>query len=58
MKACKNCKTIVKGDVCPVCNIPTTQYWSNYFGLIDPEKSEIARRIDIKVPGQYALKVR
>ncbi len=58
MKACKTCKMIVNQDVCPKCNTQTTQYWTGYLGVIDPERSEISKRIDIKVPGQYALKVR
>lgn len=58
MKACKTCKSIMKEDVCPNCNTPTTQYWTGYLGIINPEKSEISKRLDLKVPGQYALKVR
>lgn len=58
MKACKTCKIIVNDDTCPNCNTPTTQYWTGYFGVLNTEKSEIAKRIDIKVGGQYALKVR
>jgi DNA-directed RNA polymerase subunit E" len=58
MKACRNCKILVVEDACPNCKTPTTQYWTGFLGVIDPEKSEIAKRIDIKTPGQYALKVR
>lgn len=58
MRACKNCRMITEWDVCPVCKTNTSQYWSGYLGVIDPEKSEIARRIGIKVRGQYAMKVR
>jgi len=45
-------------ETCSLCNSPTTQYWSGYLAVIDPEKSEIAKRMEIKTPGQYALKVR
>jgi len=58
MRACKICFRLMEEEVCSLCNAPTTQYWSGYLAVIDPEKSEIAKRIDIKTPGQYALKVR
>ncbi len=58
MRACKSCRRVTDDEVCPVCKIPTSQYWSGYIAIIDPEKSEIAKRIGIKIPGQYAQKVR
>jgi len=58
MRACKSCLRVMEEEVCPTCNTPTTQYWSGYVGVIDPEKSEIAKRLDFKTPGQYAVKVR
>jgi len=58
MRACKSCHRLTEAEVCTICNSPTTQYWSGYLAVIDPEKSEIAKRMDIKAPGQYALKVR
>jgi len=58
MRACKICHRIVEEEVCPVCAKPTTQYWTGYMGIIDVTKSEIASRMDVKEPGQYALKVR
>jgi RNA polymerase subunit RPABC4/transcription elongation factor Spt4 len=32
--------------------------WSGYVVIIDPEKSQIAKRLGVKLPGEYALKVR
>lgn len=58
MRACKNCLRVTEEDICPVCKTHTSQYWSGYLGVIDPEKSEIAKEKDIKTPGQYAMKVR
>jgi len=58
MKACKNCHRLTESDVCEICKTSTSQYWSGYIAIIDPEKSEIAKRMNIKTPGQYALKVR
>ena len=58
MRACKTCRRITEADVCPVCKVTTSQYWSGYLAVIDPDKSEIAKRMGIKLPGQYAMKVR
>ena len=49
---------ITEKDICAVCKIPTTTHHTGYIGIIDPEKSEIAKRMEIKIPGQYAMKVR
>ncbi|MFH0859740.1 MAG: transcription elongation factor subunit Spt4 [Candidatus Altiarchaeota archaeon] len=58
MRACKSCKRLMEDEKCHDCKTNTTQYWTGYMAIIDPETSEIAKRMDIKKPGQYALKVR
>jgi len=58
MRACKVCRRIMEDEVCPVCRVTTSQYWSGYLCVIDPEKSEIAQKMGLKVPGEYAMKVR
>ncbi|MCX6695823.1 MAG: DNA-directed RNA polymerase, subunit E'' [Candidatus Altiarchaeota archaeon] len=58
MRACKVCHRLTEDEVCGLCNSPTTQYWSGYLAVLNPEQSEIAKRMDIKSPGQYALKAR
>ncbi len=58
MRACKNCRRITEEETCAVCKVGTSQYWSGYLAVIDPDKSEIAKRLGIKTPGQYAMKVR
>jgi DNA-directed RNA polymerase subunit E" len=58
-KVCKNCKMFVEGDVCPICK--TSQFSNNWQGrihILDAERSEIGKRIGIKVKGEYAIKVR
>lgn len=45
-------------DICPFCSLPTSEYWQGYLIVIDPEKSRIAKKMNIKMPGKYALKVR
>jgi len=58
MRACKACLRLTEKDRCPACNGNTSQYWSGYLAVIDPDKSQIAKRLDLKTPGEYALKVR
>ncbi len=58
MRACKKCMRVVEGDTCPVCGGHTSQYWSGYLAVIDPGNSKIALRMEIKTPGEFALKVR
>jgi len=58
MRACKSCHRLSEEETCPACKAPTSQYWSGYMAIVDPEKSEIARIMEIKTPGEYALKVR
>ena len=58
-KICKNCKLFVKEDVCPVCK--RNQFTTNFKGriiIMDPEKSEIAKKIGAEVAGEYAIKIR
>jgi len=58
-KVCKKCKRFVKGNECPICkgNQFSTN-WQGRINVLDPEKSEIAKKIGIKEKGEYALKVR
>ncbi len=56
-KVCKNCKIFVTGKSCPICkgNI-FSESWKGRVAIFDPEKSEIAKHIGIKVKGEYAIK--
>lgn len=58
LNACKECKRITELDVCEVCKAKTTPNWTGFIAIADPEKSEIAKRMGIKLKGKYALKVR
>ncbi|WP_456468279.1 transcription elongation factor subunit Spt4 [Archaeoglobus sp.] len=57
--ACRNCKFInVDSSICKNCgSSELAKEWYGYVVIIDPEKSEIAKRLDIKIPGKYALRV-
>ncbi len=57
-KACKECHRIVKGATCECGPNTLTTDWMGYVIIIDPEKSEIAKKMDITKKGKYALRVR
>lgn len=57
-KVCRSCKRIFTGDACDLCG--SSNFAHAYQGLlivIDPDKSEIARMLNIKKDGSYALKI-
>tara|TARA_Y100000031_G_C7897474_1_gene237982 strand:+ start:106 stop:294 length:189 start_codon:yes stop_codon:yes gene_type:complete len=58
-KACKSCKNFYEGSQCPLCkskDVATS--WQGRINIIDANKSEIAKKIETTVKGEYALKVR
>ena len=58
-KACANCHFLTKENVCPKCK--STSLSDDYSGLVvvfDPEGSAIAKAMNIKEKGRFALKVR
>ncbi|MBI5253239.1 MAG: DNA-directed RNA polymerase subunit E'' [Euryarchaeota archaeon] len=57
-RACKECGRITELDVCVVCKTPTSSDWMGYVSVIDAEKSEIAKKLNIAAKGRYALRVR
>ena len=58
--ACSECNLIL-ADGIDQCtrhpSAPVSSDWSGYVVVLDPERSEIAVRLNIAVPGNYALKV-
>ena len=55
MKACKTCKRIVKGNMCPVCkNTELTRSYQGVVVVFDLE-SEIAKKLGITAPDTYAV---
>lgn len=58
-KACKNCRFISNGPICPNCKSNNlSDDWSGLVVIIDPLTSEVAKRMGIKAAGRYALRVR
>ncbi len=56
--ACKKCKLIVDGDVCPSCK--SNQFTTNWKGrlfIVDATKSAVAKKMGVQYNGEYAIKV-
>ncbi len=56
-KACRACKRIVAGNICPVCK--AADLTTNFQGIVAvfDVNSEIAKKLGITAPGNYAVKV-
>jgi DNA-directed RNA polymerase subunit E" len=59
-KACRLCNTIVEmGDKCPSCG--SRELTDNFKGravILNPEKSEVAKKLVLKQGGNFAIKTR
>ncbi|MDV2480814.1 DNA-directed RNA polymerase, subunit E'' [Methanoculleus sp. Wushi-C6] len=59
VKVCRECHRVVEGEACVICGTSNlSEDWAGYLVIIDPEHSEIAKKMKITLPGRYALKVR
>jgi len=57
-KACKTCRRLVKGSICPVCKASElTKNWKGVLVVIDVN-SEVAKEAGISSPGKYAIRVK
>jgi len=58
-KACKNCRYVSNGPICPNCKSTNlSDDWSGLVVIVDPSASEVAKRMGIKAAGRYAVRVR
>jgi len=58
-KACKNCRMLSSGAICPNCKSSNlSDDWNGLLVVIDPQNSEVARKLGIKNSGRYAVRVR
>lgn len=58
-KACIRCKIMVKGNECPICKgTDFTTSWKGRIIIEDVEKSEVAKKLNIKEKGEYAIKTK
>jgi len=58
--ACKKCRTIfTNADKCPKCGSKEfTEKWQGIIYVIDVEKSEVAKIINLNDKGKYAIIIR
>ena len=59
-KACKVCNTIVEhGEKCTKCDSKElTEGFKGRIVVLNPEKSEIAQKLNLKEKGNFAIKTR
>ena len=59
-KACKICNRIYEtGDKCPNCEASeSTENFKGRVVIMNPEKSEIAQKLNFKGKGNFAIKTR
>lgn len=58
-KACKACNMLSSGPVCHNCKSTNlSDEWSGLIVVFDVQNSEIAKKMNIKTPGKYAVRVR
>lgn len=58
-KACKICNSIFEGEKCIHCDSKeSTEGFKGRIQILNPEKSEIAKKLNIKNKGNFAIKTR
>lgn len=58
-KACKICNTIHETEKCPKCESKeSTEGFKGRIVVLNPGKSEIAKKLKIKDKGNFAIKTR
>ncbi len=57
-KVCRRCKIFVEGEECPLCKGDSfSTNWKGRLYIVDANNSLIANKINIKVKGEYAIKI-
>jgi DNA-directed RNA polymerase subunit E" len=58
-KACRLCNTIYEGAECPKCaSKESTESFKGRIIVLDPTKSELAQKLNLKDKGNFAIKTR
>ncbi len=59
LKACKKCKTLYEGAQCHECGAKeSTDAFKGKIHVLNPEKSEIASKLNLKKKGLFAMRLR
>ena len=57
-KACKTCRRLVRGNICPICkSSAVSPSWKGVLFVFDAS-SDIAKEAGISAPGKYAVRVK
>lgn len=57
-KACKTCRRLLKGNLCPACkSSELTANWKGVLVVFNAD-SEIAKEANITSPGKYAVRIK
>lgn len=58
LKASKSTKALTSGSACPITKkTDLTENWKGKVIVLDPSRSEIAKKMGFEVKGDYAIKV-
>jgi RNA polymerase subunit RPABC4/transcription elongation factor Spt4 len=58
-KACLSCKALYIGTACPQCGeTPASESFKGRVHVFNPEKSELANKMDIHKEGEFAIKTK
>ena len=58
LKACRKCKILTEQNKCQVCDGEDLSInWEGVVVIVDPTRSELAKRLGISRSGAYALRV-
>ena len=58
LKACKVCSYLSDERKCPLCGGDDLSVrWKGEVVIVDPERSQTAKKLNITKPGKYALSV-
>jgi len=56
-KKCAKCRRIVVGEHCPICkSSKLEENWKGRVIILDPAKSEIAKKLKLEEAGEFALR--
>ncbi len=56
LQACRNCRTLTYEKICPKCKSTNLSIsWKGLVIILNPEKSEIAKALNISEEGEYAI---